>query len=60
MLMDESQTAMYTVSEVAQIFRVTTRTIRNWIEKGIIKSVRVGWRVRVLDSEVKRILQNNA
>jgi excisionase family DNA binding protein len=46
-----------TVSEVASEFHVTARTIRNWIEHGVLPAVRVGRGYRIRREEVDALLE---
>lgn len=46
---------MYTVIEVATIFKVTRKTVYNWIDKGEIKAVKVGRGLRISEEEVERL-----
>ena len=50
---------MYTVKEVAKLLSLAEITIRQWIQKGKIKSVKVGSATRIPESEVKRIIEPN-
>lgn len=36
-----------TVSEAAELYRVSTKTIRRWVESGQVESVRIGRTIRV-------------
>lgn len=47
--------AMNTVKEVAEIFKVTTRTVQSWIANGKIKSIKIGGVVRISSDEIERI-----
>jgi len=44
---------LYTIEEVAQILKVTQRTVYNFIKNGDLKAVKVGkyWRVKHVDLE---------
>ena len=46
---------MLTIQEFADEFRVTRRTVFNWINAGRVNVVRVGSTVRIAQSEVDRI-----
>ena len=48
---------LYTISEVAEILRVTRQTVYNWIKSGKIRVVRLpnGF-IRITEDELKRIL----
>jgi excisionase family DNA binding protein len=45
---------LLTVAEVADIFKVSTYTVREWIERGHFKATKVGTRWRIPKSEVVR------
>lgn len=45
----------YSTTHVAQTFELTTETIRNWIDRGYIKGIKVGLNYRIPKSEVIRI-----
>lgn len=45
--MDEKQ---YTVKEIAEHFRVSRQAIYDWINKGDLRAVRLGDRIRVPES----------
>jgi len=47
----------YTTNEVAKLFRLTTQAIRQTIERGEIKAVKIGSVYRIPEQEVKRLLQ---
>ena len=47
---------VYTLPEVAALFRVSVPTLRNWIRDGKMQAVRLpGGTLRVLEDEVERI-----
>lgn len=50
------QKAFYSYPEAAAFFGVTKLTIRNWIERGIIKSQIIGVRPKISREEIERIL----
>lgn len=47
MSQNDKRTPLWTVPETAEYYRVTERTIRNWIDKGALDVVRKGRIVRV-------------
>jgi len=50
-----------TVAEIASELRLNQQTIRNWIDQGSLRAVRVGpRRVRVLRSDLDRMLAGGA
>lgn len=46
---------MYTIQEVADMFRVTRKTIYQWINAGKLKVIRIERTIRIEQSEVDRI-----
>jgi len=46
----------YTISEVADIFKVTTRTIHNWITEGRLPIIKIGKTVRISDEDIKALI----
>ena len=51
-----SDQELLTVSEAAEIFRVTLQTIRNWIEWGKLPALRVGRRFLVRREHIDALL----
>jgi len=47
----------YTVKEVADIFKVSTRQVYSLVATGKLKTFRVGGAVRINQSEVDRIMK---
>jgi excisionase family DNA binding protein len=54
---DNAETDLLTVAEVAELLKLNQQTIRNWIDAGTLKSIRVGRRIRVHRSDVDAMLQ---
>jgi len=48
---------LYTLQEVAQYFRVSTKTIHNWIESGKIKGAKPGRRWLFTEDQVRAVTQ---
>jgi excisionase family DNA binding protein len=48
---------LLTVPQVAEEFQVTTQTIRNWIDAGVLPAVRVGRAFRVKREDVDVLLE---
>lgn len=48
---------LYTIEEVADFLRVSTRTIRRYIKEGKLKGFKVGQAWRFPDEEVARYIQ---
>lgn len=47
---------IYTVEEVAKLFKVSKRTVYNWIYLKKLKVIKVGREYRIKKQEVERIL----
>lgn len=48
---------MKTPQDIADHFKVTTRTVTTWIRSGVIKAVRFGRQWRITDDEFERIIK---
>jgi excisionase family DNA binding protein len=46
-----------TVAEVAEMLKLNQQTVRNWIDQGSLPAVRVGRRVRILRSDLERLVE---
>lgn len=46
---------MKSIRETAEIFGVHWQTIRNWIDSGKIKAMKIGHTVRISDEEIERL-----
>jgi excisionase family DNA binding protein len=56
--MDET---FLTVTEIADLLKVNQQTVRNWIDRGALRVVRVGQRrVRIRESDLHRFLAESA
>jgi excisionase family DNA binding protein len=51
------QQQLLTVPQVAEQFQVTTQTIRNWIDAGVLPAVRVGRAFRMRSEDVDALLE---
>ena len=49
--------AFLTVAEVAELLKLNQQTVRNWIDQGSLPAVRVGRRVRILRSDLERLVE---
>ena len=49
---------MNTVKEVAKMFNVTERTVRNWMSKRKIQYIKIGGVVRISDEEIQKIKES--
>jgi excisionase family DNA binding protein len=57
---DNTETDLLTVAEVATLLKLNQQTIRNWIDAGTLRSIRVGRRIRVHRSDVDAMLKDRA
>ena len=48
---------MYSVKEVATLLSLAEITIRQWIQRGKIESIKIGSARRISENEVKRLLK---
>jgi excisionase family DNA binding protein len=48
--------SLLTVPQVAEMFQVTSQTIRNWIDQGVLPAVRVGRAFRIAQTDVDELL----
>jgi len=48
--------AFLTVAEVAELLKLNQQTVRNWIDQGSMPAIRIGRRVRILRSDLDRVL----
>ncbi|MGH2842245.1 MAG: helix-turn-helix domain-containing protein [Solirubrobacteraceae bacterium] len=53
---DETAGAFLTVAEVADLLKLNQQTVRNWIDAGSLPAFRVGRRVRILRTDLERVL----
>ena len=54
---EETTKPLLTVSEVAEVCRVSTRTVRRWIERGEMAAHRLGRQVRISEKDLKIFLR---
>ncbi len=54
--MDGNEESYLTVAEVAQKLQLNQQTVRNWIDQGSLRALRVGRRVRIKRSDFERLL----
>ena len=51
---------LLTIADVAKIFRVSERTVFNWISSGKIQSVKIGGAIRFRQSDIDRLIQGES
>jgi excisionase family DNA binding protein len=54
------QRSLMTTAEVADHFQVTTRTIRNWCDSGMLKRILVGRKVYFRRSDIETLTMGDA
>jgi excisionase family DNA binding protein len=47
----------YTIANLALVFDVCTRTIRNWIDRGELRAYRIGGRIRISAADLQLFLE---
>jgi excisionase family DNA binding protein len=57
---DWSREEFLTVAEVAAGLKLNQQTIRNWIDAHQLPAVRIGRRVRVLRSDLERLIESSS
>lgn len=46
---------MKTIAEFCEMFGITKATFHAWVNKGLVKVVRIGRTVRITDEEIERL-----
>ncbi len=59
MAQNEPEESYLTVAEVAATLKLNQQTVRNWIDAGTLKALRVGRRVRIKRSDFERLLEDS-
>ena len=60
--MEQTETTLYTVAEVAERFKVSNRTVLNWIREGDLAAYTVGNTnavLRIGESQIQEYLANH-
>jgi excisionase family DNA binding protein len=52
-----AEESFLTVAEVAGMLKLNQQTVRNWIDQGTLRALRVGRRVRIKRSDLERMLE---
>lgn len=50
---------LYTTDEVAELFKVTPYTVRNWIKAGRVKALKHGKSYKITQTELTRLATSN-
>jgi excisionase family DNA binding protein len=56
---EDREESFLTVAEVAERLRLNQQTVRNWIDQGSLRAVRVGRRVRIRRSDFERLVEGD-
>lgn len=48
---------LYSVKEIAEMFDVTTATVRNWVKNGSLKAIQVGSTVRFKKEVIDTLIE---
>ena len=55
---EETTKPLLTISEVAEVCRLSTRTVRRWIERGELPAHRLGRQLRISEKDLKIFLRD--
>ena len=50
---------LWTIQMVADYFAVTSKTIRNWVEAGVITPIKIGGTIRFKPEDVFKLAENS-
>ena len=51
-----SADSLLTVDDIARILKLNPQTVRNWIDQGYLRAIRIGRRVRIPRAEFDRLI----
>jgi len=51
---------LYTIEEISEILKVTTRTVYNYIKSGSLKALKMGKYWRVTEADLLKFVENAA
>ena len=54
-----SADSLLTVDDIARILKLNPQTVRNWIDQGYLRAVRIGRNVRVTRAEFDRLIEES-
>lgn len=49
---------LYSIEEVAKMFRVCKETVRRWIKEDRLKAIKIGKTVRITEDSINHMLTN--
>jgi len=55
-----SEISLYTISKLLKIFDTTRPTIYSWIEKGLLKPIKLGGRVYFNHKDIEELLESSS
>lgn len=55
----QSEISLYTISKLVILFDTTRPTIYSWIEKGLLKPIKLGGRVYFNQKDIETLLESN-
>jgi excisionase family DNA binding protein len=54
--MDEAQSNLMTITEVAEYFRISEQTVYRWLSRGILTAIRVGNVTRIRREDLQAFI----
>jgi excisionase family DNA binding protein len=54
-----SADSLLTVDDIARILKLNPQTVRNWIDRGFLRAIRIGRNVRVTRAEFDRLIEES-
>ena len=54
-----SADSLLTVDDIARILKLNPQTVRNWIDQGYLRAIRIGRNVRVTRAEFDRLIEES-
>jgi excisionase family DNA binding protein len=53
---EQASLPLMTITEVAELFVVCERTVRNWVKEGLLHPIKIGGSLRFRRSEIEALL----
>ena len=54
-----STDSLLTVADIARILKLNPQTVRNWLDAGYLRAIRIGRNVRVTQAEFNRLIDES-
>jgi excisionase family DNA binding protein len=54
-----SADSLLTVDDIARTLKLNPQTVRNWIDQGYLRAIRIGRNVRVTHAEFDRLIEES-